>query len=302
MSFIGSLLGFLPSLIGGIFGLGSSAINKKSQSNTNEANKELAAQQNEYNLELQNREFQQNSQQSELEYQRNLEKWQMENEYNTPSAQMQRYLDAGLNPNLIYGSGSASSGNASAAPQYTAARYSAPRAERATLSAPRFDFDPYQSLSIGNNLAIQKAQRDQISAQADFTRQQTKNAAIDNLIKTVSKSGLEFDLGLKRELRQVTIEQAHEALAKLSADKFKTFSDTEVNHARSQLIDRQIKMSADQQALLKQNLLNAQQSHNINEFKRELLKVGITDRDPYWARIISRLFLNRDELVDVLTK
>ena len=28
--------------------------------------------------------------------------WNMENAYNTPSAQMQRYQDAGLNPNLIY--------------------------------------------------------------------------------------------------------------------------------------------------------------------------------------------------------
>lgn len=31
-----------------------------------------------------------------------LTAWNMENAYNTPSAQMQRYQDAGLNPNLIY--------------------------------------------------------------------------------------------------------------------------------------------------------------------------------------------------------
>lgn len=40
-----------------------------------------------------------------------LKNWQLENEYNSPQAQMQRYLDAGLNPNLVYGAG-ASSGNA----------------------------------------------------------------------------------------------------------------------------------------------------------------------------------------------
>lgn len=34
-----------------------------------------------------------------------------QNEYNTPSAQMARYQSAGLSPNLIYGSGQASSGN-----------------------------------------------------------------------------------------------------------------------------------------------------------------------------------------------
>lgn len=33
----------------------------------------------------------------------NLELWNLNNEYNSPAAQMQRFQDAGLNPNLIYG-------------------------------------------------------------------------------------------------------------------------------------------------------------------------------------------------------
>lgn len=32
----------------------------------------------------------------------NLELWNLQNEYNTPAAQMKRFQDAGLNPNLIY--------------------------------------------------------------------------------------------------------------------------------------------------------------------------------------------------------
>lgn len=56
-------------------------------------NRSLASQQNEYNLEM----------------------WKMTNEYNSPQAQMQRFKDAGLNPNLIYGQGN--NGNASSAPQ-----------------------------------------------------------------------------------------------------------------------------------------------------------------------------------------
>lgn len=40
-----------------------------------------------------------------------LHNWNLENQYNSPEQQMQRYLAAGLNPNLIYGAG-ASSGNA----------------------------------------------------------------------------------------------------------------------------------------------------------------------------------------------
>lgn len=42
----------------------------------------------------------------------NIQNWQMQNEYNTPANQMKRLQEAGLNPNLIYGNGSTSTGNA----------------------------------------------------------------------------------------------------------------------------------------------------------------------------------------------
>tara|TARA_B100000902_G_C26967455_1_gene743558 strand:+ start:48 stop:749 length:702 start_codon:yes stop_codon:yes gene_type:complete len=40
----------------------------------------------------------------------NVEFWKMQNQYNTPKAQMRRLKDAGLNPNLIYGSSPANAG------------------------------------------------------------------------------------------------------------------------------------------------------------------------------------------------
>lgn len=50
--------------------------------------------------------------QSQLAYERDLEQWNRQNQYNDPSAQMARLKAAGLNPNMIYGSGSAT-GNVS---------------------------------------------------------------------------------------------------------------------------------------------------------------------------------------------
>lgn len=41
-----------------------------------------------------------------------LSDWEMNNDYNSPIKQMARLREAGLNPNLIYGSGSAQTGNA----------------------------------------------------------------------------------------------------------------------------------------------------------------------------------------------
>lgn len=45
----------------------------------------------------------------------NIDMWNRTNEYNSPQAQMQRFKEAGLNPNLIYGNGN--TGNASSPPQ-----------------------------------------------------------------------------------------------------------------------------------------------------------------------------------------
>lgn len=43
-----------------------------------------------------------------------LDMWNMQNEYNSPQAQMQRFQDAGLSPQLVYSQGT--SGNATSAP------------------------------------------------------------------------------------------------------------------------------------------------------------------------------------------
>jgi len=53
---------------------------------------------------------QQNYNQRVYERNRNdaLSDWNMQNEYNSPEAQMRRFKEAGLNPNLIYGSGTSS--------------------------------------------------------------------------------------------------------------------------------------------------------------------------------------------------
>lgn len=58
-----------------------------------------------------NREWQE--QMADKQNKLNLEQWHRENEYNSPSAQMARYIEAGLNPSLIYSqpNGAASSPN-----------------------------------------------------------------------------------------------------------------------------------------------------------------------------------------------
>lgn len=80
-----AFLDFLPLIGQGVEALGS-LFGVKEQNSTEE---KIAKQANEFNLKM----------------------WKMNNEYNTPLNQMKRFKEAGLNPNLIYGQGSA--GNSS---------------------------------------------------------------------------------------------------------------------------------------------------------------------------------------------
>lgn len=59
-------------------------------------------------------------------YTKDLEMWQRANEYNAPAAQMERLKEAGLNPNMVYGSGSAVGNTSTQTPKYQ--KYDTPTA------------------------------------------------------------------------------------------------------------------------------------------------------------------------------
>lgn len=57
---------------------------------------------------------------AEYQYSKDLEMWNRGNVYNSPQAQMERLKSAGLNPNMVYGSGSAAGMAAGQLPKYNA--------------------------------------------------------------------------------------------------------------------------------------------------------------------------------------
>ena len=113
--------------------------------------------------------------------QMNIENWNRQNEYNTPKAQMQRYKDAGLNPNLIYGQGNP--GNASGIHDY-----SQPQTDVSlpTPKAPLNTIEQYQNLRQQN-------------ADIDNTKQQTQNA-VTNQAKDLLLLEYEKRFGAERRL------------------------------------------------------------------------------------------------------
>lgn len=273
--------------------LGGSLVNRGSQNSANRANKALADQQNQANLEYQQRQFDFNNSQAELEYERNLALWNMQNEYNSPMAQKQRLTDAGLNPNLVYGSGSATTAASAAAP-YSAAKYQAPHAERATVNAPQLQVDPYQAVQISQSLGLVRAQREQVEAQTDAVKQSTKNSAIDELIKAVELGGHKLTLQQREQLYDVTIEQARENLRKTTGEVANLHHLAVNIQTRSNLNEQQLDKVA-------QEIRNLRLTHDVESFKLRLLKLGVSDRDGLITRVASRLILaNENEITSFI--
>lgn len=83
-----------------------------------------------------------------------LADWNMQNSYNSPAAQMQRFRDAGLNPNLIYGQSN----------EAGVVRTSSPGAWRP--EAPRMD-GARNSMEAYYNAQVREAQIDNLRATND---------------------------------------------------------------------------------------------------------------------------------------
>lgn len=93
------LLG-IGSIVQGLTGMAQGAMESRTARRntdlTNKANRELA----------------------EYGYSKDLEMWERANEYNNPANQMLRMKEAGLNPNMVYGSGKVAGNTASQLPKY----------------------------------------------------------------------------------------------------------------------------------------------------------------------------------------
>lgn len=195
-----------------------------------------------------------------------LSDYNMMNEYNSPSAQMQRLKEAGLNPNLVYGNGAATQ-DAAPVRQSTAQSWNP--------TPPQFDLGSIASNSLNQyyNLQNIQAQTDNLKQQNDVLLQDKFLKAAQTLNTLSTHKTQDFDLGLKQELKDVSIDAA-----KLGVESQRANITT--------MLDRNDREAAQNAATLKQaaeNILtsrlqraktNVEIAH-IQETIRNLRKSGI---------------------------
>lgn len=141
-----SLWDIIPAVGGVIDGIFSRKASKRNTDKTIQANKELA----------------------KYSYSKDLEMWERANAYDNPAAQMQRLKDAGLNPNLVYGSGSVTGNSSSTLPKY---------------QTPRVDYNYEPAVQNVGGVLDQYLNMTMKQAQVDNLREQRKSLQSDAINK-----------------------------------------------------------------------------------------------------------------------
>lgn len=248
---IGAFIAGGASLLGSALGFGS-------QKKTNKANMELAKYQNEWQ-----------TQENEKAYQRNLQMWNLQNEYNSPTQQMARLRSAGLNPNLVYGSG-VTGNSAGSTPQYQPADI-----KRAELS-PYRGWNQGLTDAVSNFLAFRsnRAQVENMEAQNSLIRQQTATEATRQANIAASTARSEFDLSQANRLKDVSVSMAEAQMVKAQHDASTAWSQSQQSWIKTNieraLQETRIKIGKAEYNQLVQATRRLYQDNDINSFRNTL--------------------------------
>lgn len=237
----------------------------------------------------------------------NLAFWRMQNEYNSPQAQMKRFQDAGLNPNLIYGQGNSGPAGAVQTPDVQSPQFRTPEFGRAVSSG---------GLAYVNaiyDLDIKQAQTNNLRAQNEVIKQEALLKEVQRKSVGTSEERSRFDLGFEQELRDVSADARRAALSKKLADidytvdenarkaamsssnlleaveRMKNMMEQRLNYRmdRARTREEVSRIRADVERIKSQTDLNLKESQ-IKQLNLDLLRNGINPNDPLWTRIVGR--------------
>lgn len=131
-----------------------------------------------------------------------LKMWNLQNQYNDPSNQMSRLKNAGLNPNLVYGSGNVSGLMASAPPRGREYEYKSPLPQLGNVV-----FGSAQSvLSAYQDYKLKEAQIDNTEAVANLNWQKRATEFENSIIKGFESAMKGLDSGKQQILAQSQVD------------------------------------------------------------------------------------------------
>lgn len=225
-----------------------------------------------------------------------LADFNMQNEYNSPARQMERLKAANLNPHLVYGNG-ADAGMGAPVRSSNVSN---------TPSKPPV-FDGGNAISSYYDTEVKKAQIDNLKAQNTVAIQDAllrasqviaTNASTDSTRANTATS--QFDLGLKQELKETSVEAAKASVQKMQAETTSTLDENERRAAMQaptmlKAIEEILTMRAqrantqmEREAILGR-IDNLRKDATLKELDINLKKLGIQPNDALWQRILAQL-------------
>lgn len=242
------------ALWGALGNIGSSVLGYFGQKQTNKTNKQIAADARQHEVDM----------------------WNMQNAYNNPSAQMKRLLDAGLNPNLVYGSGNVSGLQTGEKPKTHSPEYKSPISQ---LEIPNMlnylrEFSDYQ---------VKRTQIDNIGEATNLSRQRRYNLGLTAPVIQGKARLQDQQHQFKKELHPYSLE-----IQKATAGRQEHLTNVARHRAKLLGYDAQI---ADQMS--KYNLRYTDAAYlRIAEMifgKMKNLKTPFSKSPTYWREATGRL-------------
>ena len=205
--------------------------------------------------------------------------WNMQNDYNSPQAQMNRFQEAGLNPNLIYGQGNSGNAGAIPTPDVQSAQFKSPESGNAISSAG------LSAINAMYDLEIKQASYDNMKRQGNVI-------AMDAALRAAQADNSSFDARLKKKLENNSLQVAEENLRALQTNTNFQLSEWErrdatTNMSLDESFSRIVKNRVDTDKA-RQIISNARKDGTLKQLEIELRKIGMDSRDPFYARMIAR--------------
>lgn len=166
------------------------------------------------------RQIQANWDLANLKYQKDLEQWYRENAYNAPDEQMRRLRNAGLNPNLVYGTGTVTGNTTTSGP-----RFDRPDVE--------YNYEPFQfpmnAISRGIQFIQENRLRDRqiaeteervknLATQRDALKAKTESEIINQIYYKLRGKSAGLKYNLDQSLFKTQVDYARENLRRLRGE------------------------------------------------------------------------------------
>lgn len=204
-----------------------------------------------------------------------LADWKMQNEYNSPSAQMARFKEAGLNPNLIYGQMT----NAPVVRTSSAQSYSP--------TAPQIDLGGTANMAINQyyDSQLKNATIDNVKAQADANQQIALLKAMEVLKESKNVPMYE---GLANANANMRFNEA--AMKGEEYEQFVEFKDLRKKSlvANIDSVISATQLSNENKIKVQTEIENLKKTGELQKLEIDMRKAGIAPNDPLLLRIIAQ--------------